>query len=353
MIDQLPAASYMFVMILLGILISLVSVVVAVKVANKFGLVDIPGSAPHKQHLKPTPMAGGIAILISLLLMVFISGLWTEKKYLLFLISAVVVFFVGAWDDKHSLSPALRFGIQVLAAVLVIKSGLYIRIFEYPLFNVGGPLWVYDLLDKLLTVIWIVGITNAINLVDSMDGLAVGLSGWAFAFFMLATFDSQQQVLSIFSALMAGICAGTYLFNSRPAKLFLGDSGALFLGFILSVLAIEYTPIQSFQGSSWFAPILLLAVPIYDTCLVTFSRARRGLPIYRSNRDHTYHRLINAGVDPARVVNIMHTATLTLACFAFVAISFKPLYANLTFLGIILGGIVLFFYLDQPKFLQK
>ena len=353
MIDQLPTASYMFEMILLGILVSLVSVFVAVKVANKVGLVDVPGSAPHKQHLRPTPMAGGIAIIISLLLMILVSGLWTEKRYLLFIISAIAIFLVGAWDDKRSLSPALRFGIQVLAAVLVIQSGLYIRIFEYPLFNFGGPQWVYDVLDKLLTVIWIVGVTNAINLVDSMDGLAVGLSGWAFAFFMLATFDSQQQVLSVFSATMAGICAGIYLFNSRPAKLFLGDSGALLLGFILSVLAIEYTPIQSFQGSSWFSPILLLAVPVYDTCLVTFSRARRGLPIYRSNRDHTYHRLINIGVDPARVVNIMHTAALTLACFAVVAISFKPLVANLAFLSIILIGTALFFYLDQSKFLNK
>lgn len=353
MIDQLPTASYMFVMLFVGILVSLVAVFVAIKIAHLTGLVDIPGSAPHKKHARPTPLAGGIAIVISLLVMITISGLWSEQRYLLFLLAAMMIFIIGTWDDKHSLSPALRFGVQVLAALLVVQSGLFIRIFEYPMFYVGGPAWIYDLLDKLLTVIWIVGITNAMNLVDSMDGLAVGLSGWAFAFFMLATFDSQQHILSLFSASMAGICAGIYLFNSNPAKLFLGDSGALLLGFVLSVLSIEYTPIQSFQGSSWFAPILLLAVPIYDTCLVTFSRARRGSPVYRSNRDHTYHRLINLGIDPSRVVNILHTAALALGCFAFIAISFKPLAANIAFLVTIIAGVGILFYLDQEKFLNK
>jgi UDP-GlcNAc:undecaprenyl-phosphate GlcNAc-1-phosphate transferase len=192
-----------------------------------------------------------------------------------------------------------------------------------------------------------VGITNAFNLTDSMAGLSVGLSGWALAFFTLATFDSGQLSLSLFSALLLGICLGISYFNRHPAKLFLGDSGAQTLGFFLAAIGMLYTPVGAYQTSSWFVPILLVGVPIFDTSLVFFSRLRRKQAFYQSGRDHTYHRLVKRGMDSGRAVMTMHFAALILECVAFVAVSLAPLQANAVFFACILAGIIFYFILDM------
>ena len=211
----------------------------------------------------------------------------------------------------------------------------------------AGPF--YRALNYLVTWLWVVGITNAFNLTDSMDGLSVGLSGWALAFFALATFDSGQLSLSLFSALLLGICLGISYFNRHPAKLFLGDSGAQMLGFFLAAIGMLYTPVGAYQTSSWFVPILLVGVPIFDTSLVFFSRLRRKQAFYQSGRDHTYHRLVQRGMDSGRAVMTMHFTALILECVAFVAVSLAPLLANGIFLVCVLGGVVLFFVLDRER----
>jgi len=194
----------------------------------------------------------------------------------------------------------------------------------------------------------VVGITNAFNLSDSMDGLSVVAVALKQAFFTLATFDSGQVNLSLFSVLLLGICLGISYFNRHPAKLFLGDSGAQMLGFFLAAIGMLYTPIGAHQTSSWFVPILLVGVPIFDTSLVFFSRLRRKQAFYKSGRDHTYHRLVERGMDSGRAVLTMHFAALILECVAFVAVSLEPLQANGSFLICISIAVLLFFVLDSP-----
>jgi UDP-GlcNAc:undecaprenyl-phosphate GlcNAc-1-phosphate transferase len=199
----------------------------------------------------------------------------------------------------------------------------------------------------IVSVLWVVSITNAFNFVDSKDGLAVGLGGVAFAFFMLVTFDSQQLLLSIQSALLLGMCAGLYFFNSSPAHLFLGDSGAQTLGFFSASLAILYNPMGAFQTSSWLVPVLILGVPIYDMILVVFSRLRRGRPVYQAALDHTYHRLVSFGFDPNRVVLGMHIAALFLGCLAYVSLAQSPWFANTVFALVIVIGAGLILWMDS------
>ena len=344
----LSIMSDIFLGTLAGVVVTLVTGWAGIQLAVRLKLMDIPGALPRKQHHLPTPYAGGIALFLSLLVLLFSSGMWKSAELRGLFVAVLVIFAFGILDDYKKLPPAIKLCGQLLAAIILIYSGIYIRIFESSQFFIGGHhqfVW----LDWGITLLWIVGVTNAFNLVDSMDGLAVGLSAWAFAFFMLAMLDSQQRVLSVLSAMVLGICLGLLFYNITPARLFLGDAGAQSLGLLLASIAILYTPQASFQKSSWFVPILLVGVPIFDTALVSFSRLRRRKPFYLGGVDHTYHRLVALGLEPGRAVLAMHMAALMLECAAFVALALPPIQANGIFVGCLLVGFACMFYLDNPK----
>jgi UDP-GlcNAc:undecaprenyl-phosphate/decaprenyl-phosphate GlcNAc-1-phosphate transferase len=349
MISTPAEFSSLFQALLVSLLLTLVTGLIGIWIARRFNLMDFPGVAPYKQHKMPMPYAGGIALVLSLIVLTLLTGLWRDPEIRSMMIIGLVVFGFGLLDDIRRLSPQTKILGQLFAAILVVFSGVTIQVFESQSFFFGGssPLFVW--LDRFLTVFWIVGVTNAFNLVDSMDGLSVGLSGWAFAFFMLATITSGQHLLSVTSAIMVGICLAIFYYNSSPAKLFLGDSGAQTLGFLLSVMAILYNPIDSFQTSSYLVPILLVGVPIFDTSLVTISRLRKRIPFYKGNRDHTYHRLVVMGMEPSRAVFTMHLGALVLDCLAFTAVSLPPFWANGVLALTILAGVILVLFFEKRQ----
>lgn len=302
--------------------------------SRRFSIVDVPGREPHKQHNAPTPIAGGLIFLTTLLIVGWYFGA-LQPENLRILLPALVVLAFGLWDDLRGISPGWKFVGQLLAAVLLIFAGVQVLLFEQQWLNI------------LVTLLWVIGITNAYNFVDSMDGLVIGLGGLAAAFFMLVTYDAGQLNLSLFSALLLGTCIGAYYFNTQPARYFMGDSGSQFLGFVLAALGIAYNPVGFDPFASWYVPILLMAVPIFDTVLIVFSRLRRGRPVYRGAHDHTYHRLVKLGMSPNRAVVTMQTSALLLGTLAFIALTFQPLFANLVFGGILLLGSALVLILDS------
>ena len=304
---------------------------------RRLSIMDIPGREPHKQHTSPTPIAGGQVLLFTFLVAGLIYGVLTLPEIQPILIPAVIVFIFGLWDDIKGISPLWKFIGQLLAAVLLIISGVQVLLFTQP--------WI----NYAITLLWLIGITNAYNFVDSMDGLVVGLGGLAAAFFVLVTYDANQLSLSIFSLIILGASIGAFYFNARPAKYFMGDSGSQFMGFLLASVGIAYNPIGFEPYVSWFVPILLMAVPIFDTVLIVFSRLRRGKSIFIGANDHTYHRLVAHGMNPNRAVLTMQIVALLLGSLAFLTLPLSPIYANLIFAGIVLGGIVLVIYLDNPK----
>jgi UDP-GlcNAc:undecaprenyl-phosphate GlcNAc-1-phosphate transferase len=200
-----------------------------------------------------------------------------------------------------------------------------------------------------ITLLWVVGITNAYNFVDSMDGLAVGLAAQAAAFFMLVTFDSGQADLSQLSAVWLGACIGCFFYNASPARFFMGDSGSQFLGFFLASLAIAYNPPGFEQLASWYVPILLMGVPIFDITLVVYSRLRHKQPIYKGARDHSYHRLVKLGMSSNRAVLTMHITALLLGCLAFIALELPPLTANIVFVTVLAVGISTLIFLESKS----
>lgn len=303
--------------------------------ARRWGLLDVPGSAPHKKHPSTTALAGGLVLVGVLLLVGLPERLFVDPTIWPVLAAGGLIFLFGVADDRLGLAARWKLAGQILAALVLIALGVSVRLFEQNWMNFA------------LTMVWMVGITNAYNFVDSMDGLATGLAGLAAAFFMLVSVDSGQLAVSLFSALLLGACAGIYYYTAPPARFFLGDSGAQFLGFVLAGLAIVYNPAGYLRTQSWFIPILLVGVPIFDTTLVVVSRWRRGKPIHRSGLDHTYHRLVAWGLDPARAVLTMQFVALLLGCLAFISLSLAPLAANLLFGLCVFAGLIVLLILER------
>ena len=348
MTGEAPFTSAMFLAILSGILITLAAGFAAIKVSFRIGLVDVPDSAPHKKHKYITPLAGGITLMLALVALTLLFNLWEYAWWLGICVAAAVIFGFGLWDDLRMLPAWVKLIGQIAAGVILIVSGTSISMME----KLGAgilPSVVLGWIDYGITIFWVVMITNAFNLVDSMDGLVAGLTSSAFAAFMLAAVDSRQMELAGVCALLFGVCFGLNFLNAPPARLFLGDSGAQTLGFILAVVAILYNPLDRLQSSSWFMPILLVAVPLFDTALVTFSRLRRRQKFYKAGRDHSFHRLVALGLDSNRAVMLMNLVAILLESLAFVTVMLPSVWANVVFFAALGIGLIALLWLDQSK----
>ena len=323
--------------VVLAILFSFAVTPVCISLAWRFRLVDNPGSEAHKIHASPMPRAGGLIIFFVIVLGCTVSGILLSAPITPIILASIIILAFGIWDDINGILAPWKILGQALATILLISQGIQVRF----LGNV--------FLDIFFTFLWVIGITNAFNLVDSMDGLAVGLGGITAVFLMIGTLYAGQQSLALFGAILLGGCVGVFYFNRSPSRLFLGDSGAQLLGFTLAALALVYTPPGLVQASSWFVPILFFSIPIFDTTLVTVSRLRKKLPVYKASRDHTYHRLVALGISPQRSVTTMHLAAILMDCLAFVALSLPPLWANMIFGLILLSGFSAVIWLDSGK----
>jgi len=324
------ALSDLFPVVLLGCVAALVVSPLAGRAAARFGLIDVPGSAPHKTHPAATPLIGGPILVIAVAVAYVVARPPADRQTVGILIAGGLILVWGMVDDRFRIPPTAKLAGQLLAAVVLIRYGVEVRITRVPAVDLG------------LTLLWVVGMINAFNFVDSMDGLALGLASVATSFFMLVTLDAAQPELAALSAAILGAAIGLFFFNASPARLFLGDSGAQLLGFALAAIGIAYVPAGAGlpQGVSWFVPILVLGVPIFDSTLVVVSRLRRGRPLYKAQRDHTYHRLVRLGIHPSRSVLAMHVAAVLLGLLAFVALEMTVLEANLLFGLTVLCGAV-------------
>lgn len=324
--------------ILLGMLLSLMSAPACIRLASRLGMIDEPGGLPHKIHAVATPSAGGMVLLLTVLIAGTVSGVLWQQPLLSILLGSIIIFGLGIWDDARGLNAITKLAGQFLAALVLLRGGVAVQILHTPI------------ADTALTLFWVVGITNAYNLVDSMDAEALGLAGLAAAFLMLATAGTGQEGPAVLSAVLVGACAGLLYYNVTPAKLFLGDSGSQQLGFWLAALGIVFTPSRTVpQLSSWFVPILIMIVPILDTTMVTISRLRSNVPFYQGNRDHTYHRLAALGVQPQRAVLIIHLASAAAGCLAFIALELPPLWANAVFATVVVIGMTAVLWLGRTK----
>lgn len=281
------------------------SLVLAVPVralALRVGMVDLPG--PRKVHLQPIPLLGGLAIYGGVLLGVF-SLFQGEARAQIggILAGATLIAAVGILDDRGWLHHQVKLFIGMpLAAGILLLSGIHAQVFSV---LVGGRLG--DVLDAVLSVVWVVGITASFSILDHMDGLCGGVAAVASAFFAMLAYLNGQTLVSVLAAAVLGAAAGFLRWNFKPAKIFMGDGGAMFLGFLMATLSLKLRLEHANHFSSWLAPVLVLGATIFDTALVTISRSRRGLlPFATPGKDHAAHRLANLGLGQRGAVLIMY-----------------------------------------------
>jgi UDP-GlcNAc:undecaprenyl-phosphate GlcNAc-1-phosphate transferase len=258
--------------------------------APLWGFVDRPSE--RKVHRTTMPRLGGVAIYLSFIVAFLIFGERFYVRQLVgILLGATLVSGIGLWDDRRSLRAVTKLLAQLAAAGILIVSGVRVQALHQPV------------LDVLVTVVWVVGITNAINLLDNMDGLSGSVSAVAAAYFLLLAAMSGQYLVGALAAALLGACLGFLIYNVNPASIFMGDSGALFLGFMLAAVGIKLRFPTNSDVITWMVPVLVLALPIFDVTLVSVSRLRRGLnPLTTPGMDHTSHRLVALGLTPREAV---------------------------------------------------
>ena len=313
-----------------------------IAITRRYRILDVPGSASHKKHKSETPVAGGLVFLLVLFIIFMIFGrLFSDTVWKIFAATLIVAIF-GIYDDFKRLGFIGKLFGQLIAAGLLLSLGVHISIVR---FNIG-PL-TPDIINYFLTMTWLVGVTNAYNLIDSADGLAISQGIISSLFMIVGSIVAFQVDLAYQATIIFGVFLVLMFYNITPAKLFMGDGGTQAAGFLLASLGILYTPADLSVYSSWFVPITFFALPIFDTCLVFFSRLKRGLPFYQADLNHTYHRLVRLGYAPARAVWLMGLAALVVGGIGLFALYQDPTWANCIFGLTVVAGIVTFFYLEK------
>jgi UDP-GlcNAc:undecaprenyl-phosphate GlcNAc-1-phosphate transferase len=260
--------------------------------ALRVGMVDLPG--PRKVHRTPIPLLGGLAMYAAVVIAVLLAFQGpTRAQVVGILIGATLVATVGILDDRGLLHHQVKLFVGMpLAAGILLLSGIRAQVFSFLLGGHRG-----DILDAALTVLWVVGITASFSILDHMDGLCAGVAAMGSFFFALLAYISGQTLVTTLAAAVLGAATGFLRWNFKPAKIFMGDGGAMFLGFLMATLGLKLRMENATHLSSWLAPVLILGLPIFDTTLVTISRARRGLlPFAAPGKDHAAHRLSNLGL---------------------------------------------------------
>ena len=262
------------------------------KIAISRDIVDNPNQG-HKTHREPIPYLGGVAIMVGILVVAYgtslISSFTVDTLSLAssVLIPALILGLIGLWDDIRNLSPLPRFMAQTLA-------GVFTAVLLITTETSGNPTGSITV-DSIITILWIVGICNSINFFDNLDGGAAGTVAISSGALGLLALNGNQSVIAALALVTAGGTLGFLIWNKSPARIYMGDAGALFLGILISTLTLRLEPTTETILGSFATPLLLLAIPILDTTVAVLSRLRRGVSPFQGGRDHLSHRLIRKG----------------------------------------------------------
>ena len=294
---------------------------VARRIALRSGVVAVPSA--ERFHQRTTPLLGGTAIYVaSAVALILFSDRFYVPQLVGIFIGATFVSFLGLWDDRSSLPPIVKLVGQVIGASLLMATGIQAQLFAWAPLNIA------------VSLVWIVGVVNALNLVDNMDGLSSGVAAVAAAFFLLLAVQSGQFLVGSLAAALLGACLGFLYYNFNPATIFMGDSGSLFLGYILAAVGLKIK-VEGPGWLSWLVPVLILGVPLFDTLLVSVSRIRRGVSPFQGGKDHVSHRLVRAGWTHREAVMALY-----LTCGALGVIAMLVARSTITE-GITIGVIVI------------
>ena len=347
-----PVAAYLIVLLVAG-LITYAATPITLSFSRKIGAVDVPND--RKVHAVPTPTLGGTAMLVGFLGAMLLASaiepfrgsfrpalVWPASELIAIVIGTVIIFVLGVVDDVKGLKAPVKLSGQLLAAGFVFLSGVRLEYFRFPIRGVGALSMSPDV-SALATIAWIVIIVNAVNLMDGLDGLAAGVTAIAAATFFVYTYQLSRQGLvgpeptaALISAAVVGVTLGFLKYNFNPAKIFMGDSGSMTLGFLLATSTVAGVGRSATQSPSEISaafifylplvvPLIVLAIPILDTTLAVVRRARKGTPVFNADKEHLHHRLLDLGHGHRQAVLIMYVWTALIAGMTL-ALTFRPIY---------------------------
>lgn len=315
LLESIPLIAKVGISLLCALLISFVATPAVKSLAHKVGAVDIPKDE-RRMHKRPIARMGGLAIFLGFIVSVILFFPLTIPMRGV-LIGGGIILVLGIFDDIYTLLAIPKFLVQIAAALVAVLHGNKILFLSNPNIFSDNPYWVLGYLSIPVTVIWIVAITNAVNLIDGLDGLAVGIATISSLTMLIITMLVSNGVVAVPMAALAGACLGFMPYNLNPAKIFMGDTGSTFLGFILATMSIQ--GFFKFHAIISFAvPFLLLGLPIFDTCFAILRRISKGQNPMSPDRSHVHHKLIDLGMNQKQAVAILYLISAILGLSAVV-----------------------------------
>jgi UDP-GlcNAc:undecaprenyl-phosphate GlcNAc-1-phosphate transferase len=338
-----PTPALYLAIFLVSLALSTLLVPLLRKIAFRYSVLDRPNQS-HKTHRESIPYLGGFAIVIPVSLLVSIGPLIfiEDSNYsvqsTLFLLPAVVLALIGLYDDIKNLSASSRF---LLQSVIAIGITIYLENLGYTISILSNQIGNF-----LLSIFWLVGIINAFNFFDNLDGGAAGITLIAsLSLFLLGLWGGQYLIASI-SLALAGAGLGFLWWNRNPARIYLGDSGALYIGFMLALSLLQFEPKVDSQVASALIPVFLLALPIIDTSVAVVSRISRGVSIFQGGRDHLSHRLISLGLNKRKTAYSLWSLSALLSSLALLMSHVsKDSALRISFLGLLFMAFLAIWFL--------
>ncbi len=312
------------------------------QIAMRLGVVDKPTVA-RKIHKDHKPMMGGLAIYIGMVVSVLVfSPPQHLRELTVICLSAALLAVTGLLDDRFNLSVRVRLIVMFIATMMTILAGIQIHLFNNPL------------LDVPLTLVWMIALTNALNFLDNMDGLSAGISAIGAGFFLIVAFTQGQILVSLLAAAVFGSALGFLAYNFNPASTFMGDMGALVLGFSLAVLGIKLQFASQPLSITWMIPIMVLAVPIFDINLVVWTRLFEGRSPFDGGRDHISHRIMALGFNQRNTIGIIYLVCALFGTLGLLMSASTPDVATrLGVFGLLLMGLSFGFMVWIRERIQK
>ncbi|MCI8914489.1 MAG: undecaprenyl/decaprenyl-phosphate alpha-N-acetylglucosaminyl 1-phosphate transferase [Lawsonibacter sp.] len=334
---QLPSIGLTAAALLTAALVALISTPVVRSLAFRVGAVDVPKDS-RRMHTHPIPRMGGLAIFFGFILSVLIfQPLTPELRGTL--LGAVIIVILGIFDDIFALPALPKFFVQIGAALVAVLHGNRIEFLSNPNIFSKEPFWELGWLSIPITVLWIVGITNAVNLIDGLDGLACGVSTISSMTLLVIALVMEEPDVAILMAALSGACIGFLPYNLNPARIFMGDTGSTFLGFILAVVSIQGL-FKFYAIISFAVPFLMLGLPIFDTCFAILRRVSHGQSPMKPDRGHIHHRLIDMGFSQKQAVAVLYIISAILGLSAVVLTTIGVVRAMLFLMALCVAGSV-------------
>ncbi len=273
------------------------------RLAYRIGAVDVPKDR-RRMHDHPIPRLGGLAIFVGFVITVLLFA-QPDRQLRGILLGACLIVAVGVVDDSHPLGAGIKFILQIVASLIAVWHGVVIQMIANPLPFIGGPYWDFGIMAVPITVIWIVAVTNSVNLIDGLDGLADGVSTIAALTMLIIALLMGDLKMAVICAALVGACVGFIPYNRNPAKIFMGDTGATFLGYMLATVSVTGL-FKLYAMISFIVPFIILGFPIYDTASAFTRRILKGQNPMKADRSHTHHKLIDMGMNQKQAVATLY-----------------------------------------------